>query len=109
MKILKNINFAILAVVLGLGLVVTQSAFTSVAKTDDTYWVFDSNDIDDAMTAESYINEESAPGCGSSGPLPCVIVTPSSVNTPVLFQLYLDDKYDVPADITADLSVEKRN
>ncbi|RYY17106.1 MAG: hypothetical protein EOO04_25935, partial [Chitinophagaceae bacterium] len=65
MKTLKNLSFGILAIVLGLGLVVTQSAFKATAT--ETLYQYNENSSSDVLVKD-YLNWEPVisgdPGCG---------------------------------------------
>ncbi len=85
MKNLKKFNVAILAVVLGLGMVISQSAFTAPTKKASVrYWAFDSTYLTDAKDAESYtlmpidFNPENDIIC-SGNTLPCVLEVDDSI------------------------------
>jgi hypothetical protein len=78
MKMLKKINFAILAVVLGLGLVFTQSAFKATAVTYHYKNLTETN-ITQANSWEVVDEETPVFSCDEGGDLPCVIEVDGSL------------------------------
>lgn len=101
-------NLTILAILLGFGLVFTQSAFKATPKST-TYWVFDGTSINDALDASLYHEDSSAPSCAVGTSLPCKIEMPAEVNTEGLFQDYLDNTYVNPSDVLSGANVSKRD
>ena len=102
---MKNLKLVlpVLALVLGLGLVLTQSAFKSTssnqAKTA-TYWRFDSTDISDLRDATKYvqITDPEAPSCEDGDDLPCVLQAPAGVNSQSLLDAHLNNTSMFPND-----------
>lgn len=87
----------VVAIVLGVGLVFTQSAFK---PTTDTVWVFDGDDISDAQYASEYHVDMESPTCEEGETLPCKIISYGSSSTDVNdFQDYLDTTFDTPSEI----------
>jgi hypothetical protein len=106
MKNLKNL-VPVFAIVLGLGLVVTQSAFK---PTTDTVWVFDGASLADVEDADFYhVELEEEPTCDEGTTRPCKIVSIGSSSTDKNdFQDYLDITFDSPQEIV-DGALTKRD
>jgi hypothetical protein len=98
MKNLKNL-VPVFAIVLGLGLVVTQSAFK---PTTDTVWVFDGDQLSEAQDASQYHVDMEAPSCEIGSSLPCKVISDGSSSTSVQdFQDYLDITFETPGQVLA--------
>lgn len=94
---MKKLQFLpLMALVLGFGLTITMSSFKANRFTQT--WVFISDDLNDAATANSShyeMNPSTLPsGCGEATQLPCQIVTPTSVDTFGELQTYLNTNFD---------------
>lgn len=98
MKILKKFNFAVLAVVLGLGLVFTQSAFKSVKTTTVYHYMSDSPEEEDLRTISNWeASDPGSPSCGLDGDLVCRYEFDGNLTA---FQAFIEDPgTDVQADI----------
>lgn len=103
MRNLKNL-LPVFALILGVGLVFTQSAFT--AKTN-TYWVFDGTSINDVKDASQYHEDMDAPSCTTGDNLPCKLETDASINDETALQTYLNTFPSNSA--VRDAAIGKRN
>ena len=86
MKTLKKL-FPLAAIVLGLGLVFSQSAFK--AKTN-TVWVFDGTSISQAKDADLYHVDMDAPSCELGESVPCKITSAGTSTDKNVLQSYLN-------------------
>ncbi|RZK99283.1 MAG: hypothetical protein EOO89_31250 [Pedobacter sp.] len=96
MKTLKRINLAILAIVLGFGLVITQSAFKA-PKTDVTIYQYDgdSNDMEDFQQGNWVEVNGGTDPCGTPGDVVCRIEFDGDL---IDLQTFLDNTTD-PDDV----------
>jgi len=90
-KLFKNLPLAVIALVMGLGIVFTQSAFTEKRA---QYWKWQpqpgSTDITDYQNYQH--NGTPYNDCESSGAIPCAILVDDSANTPSGLEAFLDGK-----------------
>lgn len=91
---LKKINLGLVALVLGFGLIATQSAFTTSRAT--TFWAYQPNENNNPRDYTKYMHtaNPSAQCTDDNEPLPCVIEVPESVFTPSDLQAFLAGKTD---------------
>jgi len=103
MKNLK-IKLPFLALLLGLGIVFVQSAFTPKTNRANTYWRYDLTNNSGLRDGDSYtkITDPDAPTCSGSN-LPCVIAAPDTVTSNEELEDYLENTTTFPddSDITA--------
>ncbi|MEH3114392.1 hypothetical protein [Pedobacter terrae] len=78
---LKKINLGLVALVLGFGLIATQSAFTTTRAT--TFWAYQPNPDNNLRDHTKYVHTSmpSAKCTEDNEPLPCVIEVPETVVT----------------------------
>jgi hypothetical protein len=83
MKRIK-LNFAVVALLLGSVIAITQSSFTTAkavkGKTSDAHYVFTGNALADDTDPANYDVEDGDPGCASGMSLPCVITVPDGTS-----------------------------
>ncbi|SFA60120.1 hypothetical protein SAMN04488511_12522 [Pedobacter suwonensis] len=88
---LKKINLGLVALVLGFGLIATQSAFTTKST---TFWAYQPNANNNLRDYTKYIHTSTpSEKCTEDNePLPCVIQVPESVATQSDLQDFFADK-----------------
>ncbi|SDF97424.1 hypothetical protein SAMN05421827_102287 [Pedobacter terrae] len=91
---LKKINLGLVALVLGFGLIATQSAFTTTRAT--TFWAYQPNPENNLRDYTKYmhISTPSAQCTAENEPLPCVIEVPETVVTQSDLQVFFAGKTD---------------
>ncbi|UKT65051.1 DUF6520 family protein [Pedobacter mucosus] len=100
MKNLK-IKLPFLALLLGLGIIFTQSAFTvAPVKRAVTYWFFNSSDPSDIRvgTQYSHIINPDPVSCPTGTDLPCVLEVDESIDTQPELNTYLNNMTTFPTD-----------
>lgn len=100
MKNLK-IKLPFLTLLLGLGIVFVQSAFTAKPSSRlDTYWSYNPGDDSAIREGESYtkITDPDENSCPPGFDLPCVLTTPESVVSNEDLEDYLKDTDTFPTD-----------
>lgn len=89
---LKKINFGLLALVLGLGLTITTSAFKP-AKVD-RQWYFIGDTPGESLDGSQYSLTPPSPSqCNSGEELPCYIFTPENVDDQTKLDSYISTTY----------------
>lgn len=90
---LKKINLGLLALVLGFGLIATQSAFTTKST---TFWAYQPNAENNLRDYTKYVHTSmpSAQCTDDNEPLPCVIEVPETVATQSDLQDFFAGKTD---------------
>lgn len=91
MKNLKS-KLPFLTLLLGMGIVFFQSAFTvKPEKRVSTYWRFDSSSSSDLRDGTEYTNisDPDAPSCPTGTDLPCVLEVDESIDTEAELTTYL--------------------
>lgn len=110
-KIVNKINVAVIAVLLGVGLIAVQSAFKPAEqKRTDTYWKFNSNDEALARSGFQYsqiLGDPDLEVCDTGNDMPCVISAPSGTSSQTDLNDYLQDHYDTPEEVTLDAYATK--
>ncbi|WP_412468082.1 hypothetical protein [Pedobacter sp. KLB.chiD] len=91
---LKKINLGFAALLLGFGLIATQSAFTTTRAT--TFWAYQPNPDNNLRDHTKYMHtsEPSAQCTEDNEPLPCVIEVPETVTSQSDLQAFLAGKTD---------------
>jgi hypothetical protein len=92
----KKLNLGLVALILGFGLVITQSAFKS--PNTDILWVFDGSSISEAKTATLYHRDLGEPSCTPGEEMPCKISTPANVDDETQLDAYLSG-FTAPEDV----------
>ena len=100
---LKKINLGLVALVLGFGLIATQSAFTTRTT---TFWAYQPNPDNNLRDYTKYVHTStpSAQCTEDNEPLPCVIEVPETVTSQTDLQDFFVGKTN--SDILA-LSAER--
>ncbi|CAH0280417.1 hypothetical protein SRABI27_03758 [Pedobacter sp. Bi27] len=86
---LKKFNLGLVALLLGFGLVFTQSAFTTRFS---TFWAYQPDGDNDPTDYQKYEHTSTPSELCAPGDYPCVIEVPNGVNTPEALETFLDGK-----------------
>jgi hypothetical protein len=86
---LKKINLGLVVLVLGFGLVFTQSAFTSKFTTQ---WAYQPDGDNDPLDYQKYVHTSTPSEFCAPGDFPCVITVPTEVNTPEALETFFEGK-----------------
>lgn len=97
----KKLNLGLVALVLGFGLVVTQSAFTTPKQTTSSFWRYNLDSETGALSGFNYtkITDPEAPGCADEQEIPCVIEVEGNINSQLDLDNYLSTTFGSEVDV----------
>lgn len=111
---MKNLKakLPLLTLLLGIGIVFFQSAFTSApAKLASTYWRYDDTDPNNSRDGSNYtqITNPDSPTCPTGSDVPCVLEVPDNVTSQTQLTDYLEDNFATAHDVNiSPIAIKKK-